>query len=313
MNPSFDNGIQVSWDATSLELFQTCARKYYYRMILSVAPKNLSVHLLFGGLYASALEHYHLARAGNMSHETALRLVVREALVNSWSHEIAEDGQRVAGTGQPVPFDSAAKTRSTLIRSIIWYLEQLEEESANSLVQTYVLASGKPAVELSFGLEMSDDIMWHGHLDRVVHYGDGLYWVDNKTSGSPLTPYFFRGFETSNQFMGYTWAGRTVLRSPIRGGLIEAAYITAGFTQFERQPIVFSADRISEWFENTIHTIKSAQAATALRKFPMNLTACGNYGGCPYRSLCVVSPRIREHVLQSDFKAVAPWSPATPR
>ena len=53
---SFQNGLQFAWDATSLSLAQTCLRKYYYTMIRGVQPRNKSVHLIFGGIYASSLE-----------------------------------------------------------------------------------------------------------------------------------------------------------------------------------------------------------------------------------------------------------------
>jgi hypothetical protein len=33
----------------------------------------------------------------------------------------------------------------------------------------------------------------------------------------------------------------------------------------------------------------------------MNLSACGNYGGCPFRELCSRSPKVRENFLKSDY------------
>jgi hypothetical protein len=308
-NPSFSAGVQVAWDATSLEMAQTCARKYYYRMILNIAPRATSVHLFFGQIYASCLEHYYLFRAEGLSHDDALFEVVSEALISSWNHE-RKDGVRVPDTGQPYPFDHPAKTRSTLVRSIIWYLEEYEDDE---IVQTHILENGKPAVELSFAVEFDDDLFYCGHLDRAVLYGGALYWADNKTSGKPVNDYWFRNFEMSNQFFGYTWAGQIVLHSPVRGGLIEGAYIAPGFTEFARKPIVFQQERIEEWRETAIESIRLMQSYTARRVFPMNLTSCDKYGGCPYKELCTSTPRVREHFLQSNYQTVPVWSPATPR
>lgn len=311
-NSSFRDGSQYAWDATSVELAQTCMRKYYYRMILGVAPRSTSVHLVFGGIYASALETFYKLRAENIPYEEALRLIVRGALTQSWEHERDSGGKRIPGTGQPVPFDHAAKTRSTLIRSIIWYVEEFGDES-DSAVRTHYLADGTPAVELSFALEFADDVIYCGHLDRVIEYAGQLHWMDQKTSGRPINDFFYQQFELHNQFSGYTWAGQIILKSPIKAGIVDGAYITAGYTAFGRGFVTRTKDQIDEWYENTVYTIQWARQLTREKKFPMNLTACGNYGGCPYRELCARSPKVREHYLQSNFKQLPAWSPIEPR
>ena len=300
---SFADGVQFAWDGTSLELAQVCMRKYYYRMILNIAPRRNSVHLIFGGIYAAALEHFYLARAEGLSIDEALRRVVREAMQNSWD----------AAAGQPVEFDDNCKTRLNLIRSIVWYVDQFAEESTSGIT-TYHLASGKPAVELSFALEFSEDIVYCGHLDRVVEYGGGLYWMDQKTTKSTITPRFFEQFKPHNQFMGYTWAGQTILQSPVKGGIVDAAQIAVGFTRFERHPITFTSDQLNEWHDNTLYTIRHAQELTKAGRFPMNLASCGNYGGCPYRLLCQRSPSVRDRFIEGDFvHPDEPWEPIKAR
>jgi hypothetical protein len=82
-------------------------RKYYYSMILGVRPKEDSVHLLFGGLYAAALEHFYKHRAAGDSIDDALRKVVKEALEASWDRE----------NNCPMTFEHTAKTRVNLIRN----------------------------------------------------------------------------------------------------------------------------------------------------------------------------------------------------
>ena len=299
---SFTDGVQTAWDATSVTLAQECARKYYYRMILNIAPRRTSVHLIFGGIYASALEHFYLHRAEGATIEEAARKCVREALIASWD----------AAAGAPVEFDDNNKTRFTLIRSIVWYIDQFGDES-DSHITTYHLASGRPAVELSFTLELSDDVLYCGHLDRVVEYGGGLYWMDQKTTKTTITPRYFEQFKPHNQFMGYTWAGKTILQSPVKGGIVDAAQIAVGFTRFERQPITFTAEQLDEWRDNTLHTIKHMQGLTAAGHFPMNLSACGNYGGCPYRTLCQRSPSVRDRFIEGDYTHPEPWDPLKAR
>ena len=304
---SFSNGVQFAWDATSIELAQTCLRKYYYRMIENISPRASSVHLLFGGLYATALEHFYLYRAEGDDIDAALRRVVREALEASWNSE----------AGAPVEFDTSAsgaagKSRANLIRSIVWYVDQFADES-DAGITTYHLSSGRPAVELSFTLEANEDILLCGHLDRVVEYGGALYWMDQKTTGTTITPRYFEQFKPHNQFYLYTWAGQSILHSPVRGGIIDAAQIAVGFTRFERHPITVTQDQLDEWFENAMWTIDTVRQATSLGYFPMNLSACGNYGGCPYRKLCARSPSVRSKFIEGDYTHPEPWDPLKAR
>lgn len=302
MNKAFDSsGLQFAWDSSSLELAMACPRKYYYRMIANITPRDSSVHLIFGGIYAKALETFYRLRAQGVSYESSLQSVIRLALNLSWDRE----------TNQPVVFESSAKTRSTLIRSIVWYLEEFGVEDDSPITTAY-LSNGAPAVELSFALEFADDLIYCGHIDRVVEYMGAKYWLDNKTTGSALTSYLFGRYTMSSQFMGYTWAGQTILHSPIRGGIIDAAHIAVGATNFARQPITYTAERIEEWHDNARDIISLMRSYTAERKFPMNLASCENYGGCPYKILCSTSPSIRDNYAQSNF-VPAIWDPLTPR
>ena len=287
---SFENGLQFAWDGTSLELAQTCLRKYYYSMIRGISPKHKSVHLTFGGIYASALEAFYKFRANGDDYDTALLNTVHLALVESWDKE----------GGHPVAFDHSAKTRYNLIRTIVWYLEQYGREKDGAM-STYHLTSGKPAVELSFTLEFSDDILYCGHLDRVVNFGGGLYVMDQKTTGGTLGQWFAKSFNTSNQMSGYSLAGTTILGSPVRGVIIDAAQIAVNFTRFDRYITTRTKAQLEEWRRSSLYTIELARSATALNEFPMNLTACGNYGGCPFEPLCSRDPGVRENFIKSDY------------
>jgi hypothetical protein len=312
-NRSFDEekGYQTGWDATSVDLAATCLRKYYYTMVRQIKPKTQSVHLIFGGIYASALESFYKKRALGASYETALREVVHEALIASWDHERDESGERLKGTGKPTPFEDDKKTRSNLIRTIVWYLEEFGNEDPSGLV-TYHLRDGVPAVELSFTFELADDILYCGHLDRVSQMGDHLYVVDQKTTGGAIGQYFFDRYSPDNQMSGYAYAGKVVLQAPIAGVIIDAAQVAINFSRFERRPVTRSKAQLSEWRENALHHIRVAQSATMLQKFPMNTTACNNYGGCPFKPLCARDPSVRENYIKSDYVEHV-WDPLKAR
>jgi len=292
---SFKDGVQYAWDATSLDLAQTCARKYYYSMIRGIREKEKSVHLIFGGLCATAYEHFYKYRAEGQSIDEALRTVVRETLIASWDRE----------AGHAIVFQDAAKTRVTLIRTIVWYIEQFAVESKDGL-QTYHLQDGKPAVELSFALDLSPSIVYCGHLDRVVTMAEHLYIMDQKTTGGTIGSFYFNLFSPHNQMSGYAFAGQAVLHSPIRGVIIDAAQITVNYTRFERGITTRTKDQLEEWVNGVIYLIGqfqelSAYAGAEEQKWPQNPNSCGYYQGCEFRLLCQKSPKVRENYIASDF------------
>lgn len=298
---SFDNGVQIAWDATSLDLAQTCMRKYYYANILGAKPRKQSVHLIFGGIYAKALEEFYKELANGQSVEEALCAVVHLALIESWDKE----------TGQPVAFEDANKTRVSLIRTIVWYVDEFAIES-DSGIKTHYLQTGEPAVELSFRLDFAQDILYCGHLDRVVTYGDEYYVMDQKTTKTTVGSYYFRGFDLSNQMSGYTFAGKAVLHTPVSGVIIDAAQIMVNSSRFERGFTTRSVDQLEEWYNDTVRSIEMIQHQSEAAFFPMNPNSCFNYGGCPYKSICSVSPSVRKNYLKSDFQSHH-WDPVTPR
>lgn len=297
-----EGGSQLFWDATSVELAQTCLRKYYYKNIVGWRPKRTSVHLVFGGLYASALESFHKYRALGADTDESLRRVVKECLIASWDYE----------KNAPMQFEHAAKTRFNLVRTIVWYVEQFGREVEGG-IQTFHLKDGTPAVELSFQLDIDETLIYCGHLDQVVTYGDDKYIQDQKTTGSTISTRFFEGFKPSNQMSGYTWAGQMMFDTPISGVIIDGAQIAVGFTRFERGFVHYTQAEIDEWFVDMRYTVDLARIAVQRNTFPMNRSSCGNYGGCEFRGVCSRSPQVRDNFLRADFDLAPRWNPAVPR
>lgn len=62
-----------------------------------------------------------------------------------------------------------------------------------------------------------------------------------------------------------------------------------------------------------LETIYRMRQYSKEQTFPMNLSACGNYGGCEFRALCSRTPSVREKFLVGDYSAEAPWDPAKSR
>lgn len=298
---SFKDGKQWAWDSTSISSAMTCQRKYYYEMVRRIQPRTTSVHLIFGKIYASALELFYKERAAGKPHDEALITVVRYALIESWD----------STEQKPVYFDDTKKTRPNLIRTIIWYLEQFGKEQDDGLT-TYHLTDGKPAVELSFAIELTPEIVFCGHLDRVVQMGSETYVMDQKTTGGALSNYYFRQFDTSVQMTGYAFAGKMILKSPVRGVIVDAAQIAVNFTEFGRGITTRSQDQIDDWFESVLRTVQGVWQSADEDYYPMNYSSCGNYGGCPFLTLCTNSKSVRENYIKSDYTERL-WDPIVQR
>lgn len=337
MSKSFDkNGVQFAWNASSITLAETCLRKYQLTQLECWQPSRKSVHLLFGGHYATALEHYFKHTALGMSPEDALIEIVREALLNTWErpecaacggegqimtasgaggvhHEVKEPCEECDGTGKgeagPWVSDHNAKTRENLIRSIVWYFEHFKKDPT----EIVHFSDGKPAVEVSFALDVDDGIVFAGHLDRLVEYSGDQFVMDQKTTGSTISPKFFDQFKPDTQMSMYTFAGKATLNQSVKGVIIDGAQIAVGFTRFERGYTFRTDSELNEWYDGAMYHIEAARKATRENFFPMNTASCGNYGGCPFRNICGKSPQVRTQFLKADFVQGTPLDPLEQR
>lgn len=324
-NTSFDaSGLQFAWDATSIALAQTCLRKYQYRMIEGWTSRGMNDHLRFGAHYATALEHYYKRRAQGEDKAQALRGVIEEALHDTWDRPSEYEGVtdqnsaeielRIANgippEGKPWAALDPVKTRENLIRTIVWYADQFEDEE----IKVVLLEDGSPAVEHSFSIPVDDDIIFSGHIDRLVEFGGDKYVMDQKTTKSTLGQFYFDGYSPHTQMSMYTFAGQMIYNVPVKGVIIDAAQIAVGFTRFARGFTFRTASQLEEWYANALHWVKVARDATyeyhaTARALPMNEQSCGNYGGCEFRQICSRSPEVRPQFLAGAFEKGERWDP----
>jgi len=301
--------IQWAWDSTSLGWLKECPRKYYYSMVIGWRPKTETVNLKFGQLYHKGLEFYDKARADGSSHDDALIDAVWFLLKSTWEPATPD---KVAG---PWVSDHNAKTRETLVRSVIWYIDQFGKDDP---AKTVILASGKPAVELSFqlnldfGVSLEQPYVLCGHLDRVVEYSSGTYVMDRKTSGSTLSPSYFDQYDPDNQMSLYTLASKVIYSTPVKGVIIDAAQIAVGFTRFSRGFTYRTDAQIDEWLQDLKWWMTHQRHLAEANRWPMNDKSCHKYQGCHFRKVCSKSPEVRDIFLHSDFEK-KPWNPLVPR
>lgn len=288
--------IQFAWDSTSLGYLKQCPRLYQYVMIEGWVPKDESIHLRFGNEFHKALEVYDKSKVAGLSHREALIDTVHETLLRVEDWDV--DTETKAGS---------LKNRDTLIRTIVWYLDQYCDDPA----KTWKLSNGDPAVEQSFRFEIEDGLetadgfqpyLLCGHLDRVVEFNGEVFGMDRKTTTTTPGPYFFNSFEPNNQMSLYTLALKVVFNAPVKGIIIDAAQIAVGFSRFVRGFTYRTSDQLEEWLRDLRLWLRKAEEYAVAGYWPQNDTACDKFGGCRFREICSKAPGVRSNFLAGDFK-----------
>ena len=297
--------LQLAWDSTSLGALKRCPRYYEYNIIEGYVSRLESIHLRFGTEYNNALATYHIALAQGKTYEDAVLLTVRYAMTQTWDETL----------GRPWTSDLPMKTRETLLRSIIWYLDKFEDDPC----ETVVLATGEAAVELPFRIHLDilsslteEPYLLCGYLDSVVKFCGGEWITDKKTTRYALDEKYFAQYTPHNQVSQYSFAGDIAFHSLIRGVIIDAVQLGVTYSRFQRQQISRTKPQLEEWLSDTVIVIRQNEVYVNENHWPMNDTACDMYGGCPYRTVCAASPEIRPKLLENLFQKRS-WDPLVVR
>lgn len=171
------NPIRLSY--SSLETLNVCERKFQIeKLLVNDFQKEESAHTLFGKAFGAGVQSY-------FQHQDQ-----DKALFDCWINYYPEE--EIEG-------------KKTVMRSLIALQKCFP--SLDNLLMEYELVSfeGKPAVELSFRLDIDEEYYFVGYVDLVLrHRFTGQYVVlDIKTTGlnlldlSPL-------YKNSGQALGYS-------------------------------------------------------------------------------------------------------------
>ncbi len=310
LNPS----LQLAVDSTSLSAFKKCPQYYKLSILDSYTPfGDGSPHLIFGTLFHKGTEIYDHLRAEGTDHETSILSVLEEILLLAWNAE----------TQSFWSSDIPEKTLKTLLRTLVWYFDHFKTDH----LKTLLLENGRPAVELSFTINLNDlspdgsfvastgeDFILCGHIDKAVEFMDSIALTDKKTTKTALSESWFQNFNPDNQVSCYSVAGRVILHRDISGLIIDGVQVQALGNRFMRRFIPRTPGQLEEWLEDLKLTLRLMDSYAVLNYWPRNDTACSMYGGCSFRSICGSDPSVRDQLLEAFFvKRDVPWDPIRPR
>ena len=297
--------LQLAWDSTSLGALKRCPRYYQYNILEGYVHRTENVHLRFGSELNNALVTYCKARASGQDYEQATLTAVRYAMEHTWDETL----------GRPWTSDEPTKTRETLVRSVIWYLDRYKDDS----LETLILQTGEAAVELSFriNLEVNSTItdepyLLCGYLDRKVEFNDFPWITDWKTTKYTLDERYFDRYSPDNQVSQYSFAGNIIGSLPVQGVIIDALQLGVTFTRFQRGHITRTNSQLEEWHHDSLIYIRQNETYVKENYWPQNDTSCEKFGGCSYRKVCAASPALRPKLLEGLFHKRI-WDPLVVR
>lgn len=314
-NSSFSQvmpNLQTAHDSTSIKAGEKCWRYYKYSNIDGYRTGTANPHQYFGQTLHSAIETYDRACAQGDDHQTAMQRALWTALDESWDHD----------HNRPWASEEPTKTRDTLLRTLVWYLDQWQ----NDPLKTLVLENGKPAVELSFRVDLSsaapdnrffaptgEPYLICGHIDRAVEWNSEIWITDVKTTKYALDNNYFKQFSPDTQVSLYSLAGKVIFGKEIAGLIIDGIQVIVTGSRFRRQPIPRTESQLEEWLDDFTIYLRDLERNVDQDRWPMNPSACG-FGNfqCVYRPVCSAAPEARQDLLDA-FYVKRQWDPLIPR
>jgi PD-(D/E)XK nuclease superfamily len=298
--------LQIAWDSTSYGALDKCAQYYEYAIVRGYTLAfGTNDHIKFGWLLHAACEQYDREIVTGISHEDALQGALALALVESFDFE----------RGRPWISNVPEKTLSTLLRTLVWYLDKFKDDP----LETIILANGKPAVEHSFSFGIGfdsytgEEYQLCGHIDKIAEMNLGNWIVDKKTTKYELDTYFFGQFLPDNQVSIYEIAGEVSLSIPIEGFIIDGIRVLVESSRFRRQPLPSSPGLREEFLEDFKIKIRENETYVKNKKWPKNRKACGfGKNQCQFRRICSSDPSVRQELLDGMFTKRT-WDPLQPR
>lgn len=285
----------IAFDSTKLGNFIACPKRYQLAMIEGWRQKDEALPLIFGQLYQKAMER--------LDKGEDLETVVKQALAESWD--------RLPNRASP-DLPKEFRTRENLASAIIGHQEHYEDPLPPI---AFTAASGETVIasELSFRIQLpftiaGEEVIYCGHFDKIAENSSGeIYVVDNKTTQSSLTDWYFAKYDVDVQMTGYTYAASILTHKPISGVIIDAVQIRAGWPDFRRGFVLRSDAILDEFSETVRHWLEYEHHCKTTGVYPMNLTACSF---CQFRRhYCSIDPAVRQDFLEANFDKLPPWNP----
>lgn len=286
------------FDSTIVAAVRSCHRKAELEFFHHYRSKEPSVHLVAGAAFAAGLEATRKAFwLDGQSEEDAIALGLQALLTHY-------------GDFQCPPDSAKSKERTAGAFEFAMAVFPLAKDGTEPII----LPGGARGIEFSFvhplpvlHPETGDPILYAGRADQIVRYAGGVYVEDDKTT-SQLGASWPRQWDLRSQFTGYSWGCREA-GIKVNGVLVRGLSILK--TKYDKaEALTIRPDwQIERWFVQVCRDLERLKRAWEEGYYDYNLDhACSEYGGCPYRQVCLL-PEPQQWLDQ--FFQRRSWNPVT--
>jgi hypothetical protein len=263
-------------------LFQLCHRKYDYSYNQRLVPTGPRIALEFGRIYQKGLTVLYETRDIELALAGALSL---------WE-----------------PFEGLDTTK--LVRNKKKMEELLRAYEKEFFGKEQWTDNGG---EILLSYPLCEGVDFVGKQDRRGYFGDTRAIQENKTS---TFPGMFVD-EPNNQICGYLWLESKILGEKVRKVIVTIAWLHKNSVKgliypkvkadppksvFIRDPITVEDFLIEEFEKDVIQVAQDIMHYQDIEYWPKNAPqACGTFGGCEYKSLCLCSDEEKKVMAEMQF------------
>lgn len=271
---------KTEFDYTSMSLFQTCQRKYDYRINQGLVGKKPPIAADFGKCIHKALDAWYQNKEADYAVEIFKGTYVEDASDDKRTHKMGE-----------------------------WILRNYHSKYIDQPFKVL-------CTEREFTLPLPNGNKLIGRIDKIVDWDGAIWGMDHKTT-SALGDTYMR-FHTPNlQFSGYAWAIQNMGYRNCQGILVDAILVAKGLLEtasrgklvpLRRDFAYRSAEDIKEYLETAEEIQTDINMCEENGMWTPNWDACTDYGECPYRKICKEPVEYRGKIIAADYTH-EPWDP----
>lgn len=282
-------GDAYGFHGTALEDYLRCKRKFYFRYILGLVPKNTSAPLIFGkAIHAGAYVWY--ATQKDISFINNIMSEEEQAKAKARYQSVCErDAFALLAFDNEFdkqPVESSKCTRENGIAGLVEYFNYYR-----NLDEEYEPRN----LEISQKVLMPNGTLICITLDRLFIKDDYVKVADLKTTSKSLTDYFWKAYENSFQLKGYYYACQQVYsvdNVQVDGFHYPLPVKKTENPNYERRTFFFTDMQMEDYLitYNTItnEILEYIQLPKEKQPFKFHTceTSCSDFGGCPYIDVC---------------------------
>lgn len=278
MRPPFPNVL----DSSLIASFRSCPKKALMESLEHWKPKRQSVHLHAGKAYAEGMERTRVAYyVEGQDEDTAIAMGLAALLTAYGDFECPPE---------------SAKSAERMAGALEFYFAQPDYRLGQDKAVPMELPGGGTGIEFSFlepipevlHPETGDPMLFAGRMDMMCVYEGSMHLGEDDKTTSRLGASWPRQWDMRSQFTSYVWgaaqAGIKLDGFLVRGvSILKTKYDTLQAITYRPQWI------IDRWYKQMVKDAQRMIQCWESGYWDYSLDhACEEYGGCPFRSVCLM-------------------------